>query len=72
MAQCQRQKRKYVTLPLVDALHVLNDACAKHYNMTWKHVSGKRYEYTLKRIMKKCEQMLINYYFDEEDVEGEE
>eukprot|EP00957_Ditylum_brightwellii_P139271 10614171-Ditylum_brightwellii.AAC.1 len=35
-------------------------------------MSGKRYECIFKRLVTKDEQMLINYYFDEENVEGEE
>eukprot|EP00957_Ditylum_brightwellii_P076710 5830653-Ditylum_brightwellii.AAC.1 len=37
-----------------------------------KCVSGRRNECNLKRVVKKCEQMIINCYFDEEDVEVDE
>eukprot|EP00957_Ditylum_brightwellii_P083369 6338012-Ditylum_brightwellii.AAC.1 len=67
-----KTKRNYMPLPLVGPLNFLNHACAKHCNMTMKCVSGKRYKCTLNRVVKKGGQGLINYYFDEEDVEGED
>eukprot|EP00957_Ditylum_brightwellii_P056716 4298255-Ditylum_brightwellii.AAC.1 len=66
-----KAERKYVPLPLVGPLNFLSHACTKHYNMAWECVSGKRYKCTLKRVVKKCGQMLISHYFNEEDVEGD-
>eukprot|EP00957_Ditylum_brightwellii_P203442 15334623-Ditylum_brightwellii.AAC.1 len=67
-----KAERKYEPLPLIGLQNILNHTCVKHCNMIWKCVSGKRYKYILKRVVKKGGQMLINYYFNEEDVEGDE
>eukprot|EP00957_Ditylum_brightwellii_P017385 1309692-Ditylum_brightwellii.AAC.1 len=53
-----KAERKYMPLPLVGPLNVLNHTCAKHYNVTWKRVSGKMYKCTLKGVVKKCGQMV--------------
>eukprot|EP00957_Ditylum_brightwellii_P078827 5994294-Ditylum_brightwellii.AAC.1 len=63
--------RKNIPLSLVTPLNVLNHACAKHCNMTWNSVSGKRYTCTIKKVAKKGGQTIISYYFGEEDVKGE-
>eukprot|EP00957_Ditylum_brightwellii_P004589 348704-Ditylum_brightwellii.AAC.1 len=63
---------KYVPLPLAVPLKFLDHDYKEHCNMTWGCVSGKRYKCTLKKVVKKAWQMLINCYVDEEDIEGEE
>eukprot|EP00957_Ditylum_brightwellii_P074731 5680282-Ditylum_brightwellii.AAC.1 len=57
---------KYVPLPLIGPLSIINHACIDHCNLKLGCASRKRYECTLMKAVRKGGQMLINYYADDE------